>query len=83
MVEALDAHIQDVRRKAAALPKGRLRELLEPPTHPTASAALLLQADELLADREPARLREVMPPLAEVASVQELGRSGSWSTTSP
>ncbi|MFF9777482.1 TniQ family protein [Streptomyces sp. NPDC013978] len=76
MVEALDAHIQDVRRKAAALPKGRPRELLAPPTHPAASAALLLQADELLADREPARLREVMPPLAEVASAQELGRFG-------
>lgn len=76
MVEALDSHIQDVRRKAQSLSNGRPRELLEPPTHPAACAALLLQAHELLAGRQPSRLREVMPLLAEAASVQERARFG-------
>lgn len=76
MVDVLDVHIQNIRHRVAALPKSRSRELLEPPTLPAAAAALLLQADELLADGKPARLREVMPSLAEAASTHERGRFG-------
>lgn len=70
--DILDAHIKETRRKAVEMSDGRAsRDMLEPPAQPAASAALLLLAEQLLADRDPAHLQQVIPTLVEHAFARE------------
>lgn len=76
LADALDGHIAEARRKSAPRPGAQhgSASVLRPPADPKATAALLLQSDTLLADRNPASLRDTMQSLADSAAGQDRAR---------
>ncbi|MET9920471.1 hypothetical protein ABZZ04_25790 [Streptomyces sp. NPDC006435] len=76
LADALDGYIAEARRNSAPQEGAQHgpASILRPPVDPKATAALLLQSDTLLADRNPARLRDTMQSLAGSAAGQDRGR---------
>lgn len=76
LADALDRHIVEARRNSTPRPGAQHGPagVLGPPTDATATAALLLQSDSLLTDRDPTRLRDAMQSLADSAAGQDRPR---------